>query len=61
VVVGQPDANNTIAVEAYTVQAADRACADVLRPFAAEVALGSLAPGAYTVIINDELKLAFTV
>lgn len=61
VVVGPPDAANQLAAEAYTVIADDRVCQQVLRPFAAEVPLGPLPPGEYVLIVNDELKVPFTV
>jgi hypothetical protein len=61
VAVGAPDAANTLAAEAYTVIADDRVCAQVLRPFAAEVPLGPLPPGDYVLLINAELKVSFTV
>jgi hypothetical protein len=59
--VGPPDAANTLRAEAYTVIAADRVCQQVLRPFAAEIPVGPLAPGDYTLLVNDEWKLPFTI
>jgi hypothetical protein len=61
VAAGQPDANGVVQVDAYTVTDPTMMCMQVLRPFAEVIPLGPFAPGRYTVVVNDELRLDFTV
>ena len=54
VVVGQPDGQNRIAVDVYSVTDPDKVCAQVLAPFEANVNLGSFQTGHYTIWVNGE-------
>lgn len=51
----QPDANNTITIEVYSLEIPDRVCADQLTPFSATVPLGSYPEGNYTIKVNDQV------
>jgi hypothetical protein len=59
VAVAEPDANNRIAVEAYSVVKLNMICTQVLEPFEAGVPLGSFPAGHYTVEINGEQAAEF--
>jgi hypothetical protein len=60
VVVSGPDSAHTLLVSAYTVVDPDRVCIQVLKPFSAEVPLGPLPPGRYSLVINAELTVEFS-
>jgi hypothetical protein len=60
-VAGEPDANGVVPVDAYTVTDPNMLCIQVLRPFAEEIPLGPFPPGRYTVVVNAELSLEFSV
>ncbi|MBI3738819.1 MAG: hypothetical protein HY258_07215 [Chloroflexi bacterium] len=49
-----PDAENKIQIEVYSLVDASKICVQVLKPFEANVALGSFPSGHYTVWINGE-------
>jgi len=51
-IIAAPDANNNIAIEAYSVIDPGIACAQVLQPFEAGIPLGSFNSGHYTVFVN---------
>jgi hypothetical protein len=53
--VGQPDAENQIRVEVYSVVDPNAICIQVLEPFEENIPLGSLPAGTYTVSVNGEL------
>lgn len=58
----QPDAENRIAIEVYSVADPDKICAQVIKPFAGLAAtFTELPPGAYQVIVNGEPAGEFTV
>jgi hypothetical protein len=57
--VGEPDANNRIDVEAYTVVNPDLACIQVIEPFTATIDLGTFPGGHYSVWVNDGLAGEF--
>jgi hypothetical protein len=59
IVVDQPDANNDIAVDVYSVVDPDMICMQVLKGFQASVNLGSFPSGHYTVTVNGELSGEF--
>lgn len=62
VAAGQPDAQNRVLVEVYTVVDPAMLCTQVLSPFREEVNLGTFAPGMYTLVINDgELEIVVSV
>jgi hypothetical protein len=61
VAVSEPDAAHTLQVSAYSVVDPDQVCIQVLKPFSAEVPLGSLPPGRYTLVVNDALTVEFSV
>ncbi|MBM3151346.1 MAG: hypothetical protein FJZ96_03935 [Chloroflexi bacterium] len=54
IVVVQPDSDNKIAINAYSVANPDAICIQMLQPFSVTIALGSFATGHYTVWVNDE-------
>lgn len=54
VVVTPPDANNVVNLEAYSVVDPAVACITVLKPFAANIPLGSYTDGEFTVMVNGE-------
>lgn len=53
--VGNPDAQNQIRVDAYSVVDSDQVCAQVLQPFEVTVPLGSFPSGRYTLWLNNEM------
>jgi hypothetical protein len=53
--VEEPDANNNIAVDVYSVVDPAVICIQVLQAFQASVNLGSFPSGHYTVTVNGEL------
>jgi hypothetical protein len=58
-VAGQPDAENKIHVEAYTVVDPNMMCTQVLKPFSENIELGTFPSGHYTVWVNGELAGEF--
>jgi hypothetical protein len=54
VIVHQPDDNNNIDVEIYSVADPDAICAQVLQSFEASIPLGSFPTGYYTLSVNGE-------
>lgn len=54
VVVGQPDADNRIDVEAYSVVDPEMICTQVLESFQENIELGTFPGGHYTVWVNGE-------
>jgi hypothetical protein len=52
--VSEPDAQNRIVVEAYSLVDPEEVCIQVLEPFEANVPLGSFASGEYTVLLNNQ-------
>lgn len=60
VAVGQPNAQNQLAVEVYGLSQPGRMCQQVLKGFEVTVPLGPMpASGRYTVIVNGELTREF--
>jgi hypothetical protein len=57
--VKEPDAENKIVVDVYSVIAADMMCTEVLQPFSENVSLGSFPTGHYTLWINGEKVAEF--
>ena len=57
--VSEPDADNRIDVEAYTVVNPDLACIQVIEPFTANISLGTFPGGHYSAWVNDELAGEF--
>lgn len=53
-VVGQPDEQNRIEVEAYSLGDPTKICIQVLAPFEVNLNLGSFPAGTYTVWVNGE-------
>jgi len=53
--VREPDSENKINVEAYSVVDPDQVCIQVLEPFQANIDLGTFPSGHYTVWINGEM------
>jgi hypothetical protein len=54
ILVNQPDAENRIHVEAYSVINPAEVCIEVLAAFEVNVSLGSYPPGHYTVLVNGK-------
>jgi hypothetical protein len=59
VVVSEPDAQNQIAVDVYSLIDLNTTCIQVLEPFEVNVPLGSFAEGKYTLWVNGELAAEF--
>jgi hypothetical protein len=57
--VNDPDENNKIDVEAYSVVNSDMMCTQVLEPFQASIDLGTFPSGRYSVWVNGELAGEF--
>ena len=57
--VDEPDENNKINVEAYSVVDPEMICIQVLEPFQASIDLGSFPSGHYSVWVNGELAGEF--
>jgi hypothetical protein len=54
VVAAQPDAENRIMIEAYSVVDPNKICVQVIEAFSQTVELGTFASGHYTVFLNGE-------
>jgi hypothetical protein len=52
--VSDPDSQNQIQVEVYSLADPDAACIQVLEPFQQGINLGSFSQGSYTVVVNGE-------
>lgn len=59
--VSQPDAENRIQVEIYSVVDPNMICTQIIEPFDAQVSLGSYSSGKYTVYVNGEYLGEFTI
>jgi hypothetical protein len=57
----QPDSQNRIQVEVYSVAETDKMCTEVLQPFNVLVPLENLPAGHYSIYINGELLKEFDV
>jgi hypothetical protein len=53
--ISEPDAENKINVEVYTVVDPNMMCTQVLKPFQETVELGTFPNGHYSVFVNGEL------
>ncbi len=53
--VGEPDAQNQIHIDAYSLVDPALACAQVLQPFDVTVPIGSFPAGRYTLWLNGEM------
>jgi hypothetical protein len=51
----EPDAENKISVEVYSVVDPDQVCTQVLEPFQENIDLGTFSSGHYTVWVNGEM------
>ena len=58
-VISEPDAENKIAVEVYTVVDPNIMCTEVLKPFSENIELGTFPGGHYSVWVNGELAGEF--
>jgi hypothetical protein len=58
--VSEPDIQNIIAVEAYSLVDPNQNCIQVLEPFDENIPLGSYPDGSYTVTLNGEEVGEFT-
>lgn len=59
VLIGEPDAENRIDVEVYSVVNPDLACIQVVEPLDATIELGTFSSGHYSVWVNGELAGEF--
>lgn len=59
VVSSEPDAENRINLEVYSVADPDAVCIMVLQPFEQNIPLGSFPPGHYTIWVNGEQAAEF--
>lgn len=50
----EPDKENNIQIDVYSVADANKVCADVLQPFDETISLGEYSSGEYTIFINEE-------
>jgi hypothetical protein len=57
----EPDSENRIQVQVYSVVDPNMICTQVIKPFETQVALGSFESGKYTVYINGEYLGEFTI
>ena len=55
----EPDAENRIVVDVYSVVDPDQVCVQVLEPFAESIDLGTYPTGHYTVWVNDQMAGEF--
>jgi hypothetical protein len=53
--VNEPDAENRIYIEVYSVSDPNAMCVQVLEPFDTTISLGSFPTGHYTVFVNGEM------
>ena len=53
--VQQPDSENKINVEVYSVVDQDQVCTQVLKPFQENIDLGTFPGGHYTVWVNGDM------
>lgn len=53
IAISEPDAENNIRLDVYSVVPTDVVCAEVLKPFEANLNLGSFPGGKYTIIVNE--------
>jgi hypothetical protein len=56
---GQPDQENKIMVDVYSVIDPNRVCTQVLQPFEEHIDLGTFPTGHYTVWVNSEMAGEF--
>lgn len=59
--VSEPDAQNRIQVEVYSVVDPNAICIQVIQPFEAQIALGSFTSGKFSVYVNGEYLGEFTI
>jgi len=59
IVANQPDENNHILVEVYSVVDAEQVCIQMLETFEVTYSLGSFPSGNYTVLVNGEVAGTF--
>jgi hypothetical protein len=53
--VNEPDAQNNIDVEVFSLVSPDQMCIQVLQPFEETISLGSYAEGTYSILVNGQL------
>lgn len=53
--INEPDSQNKIDIEAYSVLDSDRACIQVLEPFEEHIDMGTFLTGHYTAWLNGEM------
>ncbi|MBE0411972.1 MAG: hypothetical protein IBX69_19770 [Anaerolineales bacterium] len=59
-IVDEPDTQNRIMIETYSVVDPEEACVLVLQPFEVSIPLGSFPDGEYSIYVNDGLVAEFT-
>lgn len=55
IIPAEPDRENKIDLEVYSLVDASQACITVIEPFEATVLLGSFTSGSYTILVNGEV------
>jgi hypothetical protein len=58
-VIAQPDQENKIMIDLYSVVDPNKVCAQVLEPFEAQIELGTFPTGHYSVWVNDQMAGEF--
>jgi hypothetical protein len=58
-VIAQPDQENKIMIDMYSVVDPNKVCAQVLEPFEAQIELGTFPTGHYSVWVNSQLAGEF--
>lgn len=58
-VIAQPDQENKIMIDLYSVVDPNKVCTQVLDPFEAQIELGTFPTGHYSVWVNDQLAGEF--
>ncbi len=53
IAISEPDKDNNIRLDVYSVAPTDVVCAEVLKPFKANINLGSYPAGQYTILVNE--------
>lgn len=59
IAVSEPDAENRVNVEVYSIADPDQACVQALAPFEVNYSLGSFPAGKYSLWINGEMAAEF--
>ena len=61
VMVSEPNANKQIDIKVYSVSDPEKMCIQVLEPFQTSIPLGDLSSGKYTILLNEEKAVEFSL